>query len=85
MASSIAEELPADAPAITFPFTFISELKVLFPENVWAPVVIIPPLIESAGARFNTPVVMVAPFVFEVEFIAPTVTVASLPFVPVIP
>ena len=47
--------------------------------------VTIPPLLASAGASFNSPAVMVAPFGSEEVLIAPIVTFASLPAGPTSP
>ena len=58
---------------LVIPFTFNSLSNVLLPANVWFPVVTIPPLFSSAGARFNSPAVIEAPFAFEEVLIAPTV------------
>ena len=60
-------------------------MKVLFPAKDCALVVTIPPLEASAGAKLNSPELIVAPFVVELELIAPTVTVASLPATPATP
>ena len=60
---------------VTFPVTFptIPLLKVLTPANVWAVLVTIPGLVASAGAKFNTPLVMVAPFSTALKPTDPTV------------
>ena len=60
---------------VTFPVTFpiIPLLKVFTPPNVWSVLVTIPGLVALAGAKFNTPLVMVAPFSFALEPTDPTV------------
>ena len=69
--------------------------KVLFPAKDCVPVVTTPPLLAFAGAKFNTPEVMLAPFTFEVLVIVPTeielpppvlaMVIEPLPFVIEIP
>ena len=60
---------------VTFPVTLptIPLLNVLTPANVWAVLVTIPGLVASAGAKFNTPLVMVAPFSLALKPTDPTV------------
>ena len=57
---------------IRIEFTCILSVKTLPPEIVWFPLVIIPPLLASAGDRFSTPDSMLPPFTLEVPLIAPT-------------
>ena len=47
-------------------------LNVLSPANICAPFVTIPPLVASAGAKLNTPDVMLAPLAVDVSLIAAT-------------
>jgi hypothetical protein len=70
-------------PKPNLPLTERSELKVLEPAKVWAPVVTIPPSVAFAGVKFNTPAVMLAPFELEVLEIAPSVI--AVPEVPEVP
>ena len=60
---------PEILDVVVFP-PITSPENVFVPANVCAPVVTIPPLVPSAGAKLNTPDVMVAPFVVAVP-IAP--------------
>jgi hypothetical protein len=46
--------------------------KVLFPAKVCVPVVTTPALLPSAGAKFNTPEVMLAPLAVEEPAMVPT-------------
>ena len=67
-------EVPIPIFSEIFKFPIIS----LFPAKVWSAVVTMPPLVASAGARFNSPEVTVAPFGSEEVLIAPTVAIPPL-------
>ena len=60
-------------------------LNVFNPAIVWTSVVRIPPLLASAGAKFNTPSVTAAPFGVDVLLIAPTALNPESPFAPISP
>ncbi len=53
------------------PLTVKSALNVLAPAKVCAAVVTTPPFVPSAGARFKTPDVILAPLAVELALIAP--------------
>ena len=60
-------------PAFPVTFPTILSLKVFTPPIVWAPIVTIPGLVALAGAKFKTPLVIVAPFSSALALTGPTV------------
>jgi hypothetical protein len=78
--SSEDATLGVAVPKPNLPLTERFELKVFEPAKVWDSVVTIPPSVAFAGAKFNTPAVMLAPFALEVLEIVPNVI--AVPEVP---